>query len=222
MNGINTDAVPGVGLPGASGSESNALGQEDYLQLMVAQLRNQDPFEPLQNGEFMGQLAEFGTVSGVQDMQSSISQLAESLHSNQALQAATLVGQTVLAASDVMALEEQGETSGAINLPAASTGVSVTIHDSAGNLIRKLELGELPAGSGEFTWDGMTETGERAAPGDYQLQAAATLNGEPVAVSTLVAAEVSGVTLQGAGGDLNLNLDDGRTVSFANVVQILQ
>jgi len=101
------------------------LGQEEFLELMIAQLQNQDPFEPMENGNFLAQMAQFGTVSGIQELQQSFESLSSSLVSNQALQAAALVGRQVLAPAGVAILEEGGGLQGAVELPAASPAVSV-------------------------------------------------------------------------------------------------
>ena len=80
---------------------NDELGQEDFLTLMISQFRNQDPFEPMDNGDFLGQLAQFGTVSGIENLNSAFAGLAGSIQSEQALQAANLVGRDVLAATDI-------------------------------------------------------------------------------------------------------------------------
>ena len=87
----------GFGLAPPKDGDEGELGQEEFLRLMITQLENQDPFKPLESGEFLGQLAQFGTVSGLAELQTSFEGLASSLVSNQALQAAGLIGQSVLA-----------------------------------------------------------------------------------------------------------------------------
>ncbi len=92
------------------------LGQGDFLKLMVAQFRNQDPFEPMDNGEFLGQLAQFGTVDGIGKLNGAFQALSQSLHTDQALQAANLVGHTVLAFNDQAYLPDTGDVNGAVQL----------------------------------------------------------------------------------------------------------
>jgi hypothetical protein len=98
MAGIDATTLEQAGLaraPTADARANDKLGQEQFLKLMITQLNNQDPFKPLESGEFLGQLAQFGTVSGIQDLQQSFQGLAGSMQSNQALQAAGLVGRSV-------------------------------------------------------------------------------------------------------------------------------
>ena len=107
------DAVNGVdlaslGLTQPKAEKKNELGQDAFLELMVTQLKNQDPFKPLDSGEFLGQLAQFGTVQGLSGLQTSFDGLASSLVSNQALQAASLVGRTALVESDHGAIAAGG------------------------------------------------------------------------------------------------------------------
>ena len=92
--------------------KSDELGQQDFINLMITQLRNQDPFEPLQSGEFIGQLAQFGTVSGIGELKETVSDLANSLISNQTLEAANLIGKNALVPSDSLSLEENGSATG--------------------------------------------------------------------------------------------------------------
>lgn len=218
MNTIDGPSFSDIGLAPPPPSRSKSLGQEDYLELMVAQLRNQDPFQPMQNGEFLAQIAQFGTVSGVQAIEQSISELAESLYSNQALEAAELVGRSVLARSTSGVLTAGGQLTGAVNASSNVGSAVVTIEDKTGNLIKRIELGPLAAGITEFTWDGTSEDGSTAPPGQYVVRA---VGNEGAALETLIKASVSSVTLGRAGQGLTLNLDNGTTLDFAEILEIL-
>ncbi len=131
----------GIGLAPPPAARKDELGQEEFLNLMITQLKNQDPFKPLESGEFLGQLAQFGTVSGLAGLQTSFNSLASSLVSNQALQAAGLVGRTALVESDTAALPAGGIVEGAVELPATSGRVVVEISDATGEVVRHIELG---------------------------------------------------------------------------------
>src|SRR5690606_15555189 len=166
--------VYGVGAAGSSaGSEAKVerdkgqLGQEEFLKLMITQLENQDPFKPLESGEFLGQLAQFGTVSGISNLERAFAGLSESLVANQALQAAGLVGRNVLVRSDLAYLRDGESVDAALRLPQSSTAVHVQILAADGQLVRRIDLGAQDAGTVRFSWDGMTDDGERAAPGRY-------------------------------------------------------
>lgn len=196
------------------------LGQEDFLHLMTAQLENQDPFKPMENGDFLAQIAQFSTVSGIGDLQKSFDQLSQSLVSNQALQAANLVGRKVLAPTGVVALEQGSTVKGSVDLHAASSQVSVKIHDRSGQVIRQLELGSQAAGPVAFQWDGLRDDGTFAAPGNYLVQAEAAFDNGNEALETLVASQVNSVTLNNNGG-LLLDLSGVGPLDFNEVRQIL-
>jgi len=196
------------------------LGQEEFLKLMTTQLQNQDPFKPMESGDFLTQIAQFSTVEGVGDLNKSFADLSQSLVSNQALQAATLVGRNVLAPTGLAALAEGGAVSGTAELPAASSEVTVSIYDQAGQAIRRLELGPQAAGSASFQWDGLKDDGQFASPGTYFVVAEASFDGNTEAVETLLASEVRSVTLSNSGG-LLLDLKGIGSLDFEEVRQIL-
>lgn len=196
------------------------LGQADFLELMVTQLKNQDPFSPMENGDFISQMAQFSSVTGLAELQQSFDKLANSLQSNQALQASSLVGRTVLVPSAVASLPAEGSMSGAIELPTSSTAVGLTVQDEVGQVIRRLELGSQAAGKVYFNWDGLGNDGLPAPAGRYYISADAGFDGSTVAVETLVSASVESVTLGQGGQGLTLNLTDGNVVGFASVREI--
>jgi flagellar basal-body rod modification protein FlgD len=216
-------AINSLGLgPQAQSSkkDKDQLGQADFLELMVTQLKNQDPFSPMENGDFITQMAQFSSVTGLAELQQSFNKLANSLQSNQALQASSLVGRTVLVPSAVGSLPAGGTMSGAIDLPASSATVGLTIQDGAGQVIRRLELGSQASGEVYFNWDGLGNDGLPAPAGRYYINADAGFDGETVAVETLVSASVESVTLGQGGQGLTLNLTDGNVVDFASVREI--
>jgi len=202
------------------GDARKELGQEDFLQLMTTQLQNQDPFKPMENGDFLSQIAQFSAVEGIGDLNDGFSQLSESLVSNQALQATNLVGRQVLAPSGVAALAEGGSIRGSVELPAASGDVTVNVYDQAGQVVRRLELGAQTSGSVSFQWDGLKDDGTFAEPGAYFVSAEASIDGKYEAVETLLVSDVRSVTLSNSGG-LLLDLDGIGALDFKEVRQIL-
>ena len=196
------------------------LGQEEFLQLMTAQLQNQDPMKPMESGDFLTQIAQFSTVEGVGDLNESFAALSQSLVSNQALQAANLVGRSVLAPTGLAALAEGGTISGAVELPAASNDVSVNLYDQSGQLVRRLELGSQAAGEAAFQWDGLKDDGQFAPPGTYFVSAEANVDGRTEAIDTLLESRVRSVTLSNSGG-LLLDLEGVGSLDFSEVAQIL-
>ncbi len=218
----NTDAVlQSLGLKQSQGNKGTGrLGQEQFLELMIAQLRNQDPFKPLESGDFLSQMAQFSTVTGISDLQSSFNQLAGSLTSNQALQASALVGRTVLVPAASGTLESGGAVTGSAELPATTQSLVVEVSDANGQLVRRMELGPQAAGRVPFLWDGTTDAGDPAAPGRYQIRARALVGDEAVAVDTLLADRVESVTLGRAGQGITLNLASAGSMEFSEVREI--
>jgi len=196
------------------------LGQTEFLDLMITQLKTQDPFSPMENGDFISQMAQFSSVTGLAELQQSFDKLASSLQSNQALQASTLVGRTVLVPSAVGTLPVGGTLSGAIDLPASSGSVGVNVQDASGQIVRRLELGSQPSGEVYFNWDGLSNAGVPVQPGRYFVSAEAGINGENVALETLMSSSVASVTLGQGGSGLTLNLTDGNVVDFSSVKEI--
>ncbi|RRQ20943.1 flagellar hook assembly protein FlgD [Thiohalobacter thiocyanaticus] len=227
MNDISSlqDIYAGAGLrtsEEASRAESkvkNELGQEDFLDLMVAQLRNQDPMKPMEDGEFLTQMAQFSTSTGIQELKDSFKSFSESMQSGQTLQAASLVGRSVLAPTGVGRLEEGGSLSGSIDLPESSSDVEVRIFNQAGELVRSIGLGQQAAGTVPFKWEGMDDQGQPLPAGDYLVEASANTGNGAEAVETLIATEVENVTLNRSGG-LLLGLNGGRTLELSEVRQI--
>ena len=223
MSTVNTDndIFASLGLVRELETKKNdELGQEDFLELMITQLKNQDPFSPMENGDFLAQIAQFSSVSGINQLNNSFADLASSLTSNQALQAGALVGREVLAPLDYGLLPADGALRGEIDLPASTGNLVLTVSDASGALVRELQLGVQPAGKFKFSWDGLDDNGEFAPPGVYRIQAQGIYDGEPTALETLIAARVDSVSLGADKQDFKLNLDGLGPISLNDVAQI--
>lgn len=198
------------------------LGQSDFLKLMITQFKNQDPFEPMDNGQFLGQLAQFSTVSGIDSLNSGFTGLEGALRDEQALQAANLVGRTVVAESDVAYYDGSTPVTGGIDLPAAAAGVQVDITDGTGQLVQRLSLGQQAAGTVSFEWDGRNSDGEVVEAGRYSLSARVIRGQNIESVPTLLEARVDSVTLGRFGGGMTLNLTGGGSLSLSQIYRISQ
>ena len=220
-----TEIAPFEGLQGLAPPPEqkprNKLGQEDFLKLMITQFQNQDPFEPLDNGEFLGQLAQFSTVSGIASLNDAFGGLATSLEGEQVLKAASLVGHTVLAASDVGYLGEDGEIAGAVDLVSSAGNVQVEITDRNGQLVRRLDLGEQPPGMAGFVWDGRDSGGDFAGEGHYLVTTRVIRGAQVESAETLLEASIESVTLGRFGQDMTLNLPGGATMALSQVRRII-
>jgi len=192
-----------------------SLGQDAFLELMITQLKNQDPTNPMQNGEFLSQMAQFGTVSGINNLEKSFGALATSLQSNQALQASTMVGRTVQVESAKLRLPETGDKSFAVELAEPVRAMRITVKDDAGATVRTFNHGDLTktdrllkAGEHDITWDGLDADGKRAKPGIYTITAASIDEAGSTALTTLMNAPVESVSLPRNGQPPILNVAD--------------
>ncbi len=215
-------------IPGLTSSSSkdenknpNSLGQDEFLELMTTQLTNQDPFEPMDNGEFLGQIAQFGTVNGINELLTSFQSLSTNLQSSQALQASNLIGRQVLVSGNEAYLKNTGGFSGAADLRTSANDVAVNIYDSTDSLVGRVELGARPAGLLQFNWDGTTLGGQRAPSGRYRIEVEATRNGEAEILAPMVNANVVSLTLGGVGKEMQVELENLGQVAFSRVNKIL-
>jgi flagellar basal-body rod modification protein FlgD len=201
--------------------KNDSLGQEEFLKLMTTQLTHQNPMEPMENGDFLSQMAQFGTVSGIQDLQESFKDFASSISSDQALQAASLVGRQVSAVTDQGLLSAGGEIKGAFELPGSSPNTSVKIIDPlTGEVVRNMDLGGHAKGRIPFTWDGLTDGGELANPGVYKIQVEAQLDGNNTVLQTEINSQVESVSMGNGKQGLQINLLGTGKVKFSDIKQI--
>jgi len=221
MTTIDTQALGGMGLGRPAAEKKDHLGQSEFLKLMIAQLNNQDPTKPMESGEFYTQIAQFSTVSGIQDLQASFQQVASAMYSNQALQASAMVGRSVLVSANTATLPSGGEIAGRVEVPVGSSQVNVNVYDSAGQLVRRVALGPQAAGQVAFAWDGRNGEGVAMPPGTYHLETDMQFDGQSYALETLVSSRVDSVTLGRNGQGILLNLSSGGQADLASVKQIM-
>ncbi|MEM7027321.1 MAG: flagellar hook assembly protein FlgD [Pseudomonadota bacterium] len=202
-------------------NSSSELGQADFLELMMTQIQNQDPLNPMQSDDFLSQMAQFGTVNGITELNNSFSSLASSLQSSQALQASTMVGNSVLVQGNQSELVSGGEVQAAVDLLQSTSNLSVNILDAFGQTVRTLDLGSQTSGLTKFTWDGLDNNGQEMPAGQYSIQATSTVNNEAIAQSVYIYAKVDSVTLSQTGGEPLLNLNGVGQISMNQILEIL-
>lgn len=217
MNAIGNSLNSALSTPSAN---NNQLGQGDFLKLMIEQFRNQDPTKPMESGEFMSQLAQFSTVSGIQGLQTSFNALAASLQADQALRAASLVGHSVMVPGNTANLAAGGAVGGGVDVQASGT-VVVKITDASGQLVRSLNLGERPAGMAGFAWDGKSDDGTSMPAGNYAVSAQVWSGGASHAADTYVIGAVSGVSVGATGAAPTLQVDGVGATTLDQVKQIM-
>jgi flagellar basal-body rod modification protein FlgD len=187
---------------------------------MVAQLRNQDPTDPLDNAEFLGQLAQFSTVTGIGDLGKSFQGLVNHLFASQAMLAAQLVDREVLVDSgpvlDTQYLPGQSLSGGFLTAEPTS-GARVSVYDAAGALINTLQVGNVEPGSHGFTWSGRAQDGSEAPAGRYFLIAEGYVQGQLTQLPMQSYATVNSVSVDRANMGVLLHLNNGDIINFSNV-----
>jgi flagellar basal-body rod modification protein FlgD len=200
---------------------TSALGKDAFLQLLVTQMKNQNPLDPQDNTEFVGQLAQFSSVESLANLNTSVTAISSNYASSQALQASSLVGRSVIAASNTALVDPTKGLSGSVAVTATSTANTVGIYDGTGNLVRSLDLGSSAAGNASFTWDGKDDTGAAVKAGTYTFKASSTIDGVATDMTTYLPATVSSVTMATTtGGEMTLNLAGQGSVALSKVQSI--
>jgi flagellar basal-body rod modification protein FlgD len=197
--------------------EHGELGRDAFMKLLVNQLANQDPLEPLTDHEFVAQLATFSSLEQLENMSET---MQASLLMNQSVNntlATTLIGKRVLAEGSTVQLGEEGDIDFQLEL-ATEADVVILVRDSEGDLVRRLDLGHRQAGDNTVEWDGRDESGDRSEAGQYDLEVLATgTAGEDVAHSLKIRALVEGVRFIDGSGFLMVG---ETTLPLASVFEI--
>ncbi|MEO8746698.1 MAG: flagellar hook capping FlgD N-terminal domain-containing protein [Rhodanobacter sp.] len=189
--------VPGVGNSAGQAATTGAqktINQSDFLQLLMQQMKNQDPTQPMDSSQMVTQLAQISQVSATQSLQTSFDSLSAALQGNQMLQASSMVGRNVTVPSGAGQLGAAG-LDGAVNVPDGGAQVLVNITDSAGNVVRTLGMGSPATGLAPFHWDGTGNDGKLLPQGVYGLKAQAG----GTAIATYVNGKVNGVGMTSDG-----------------------
>jgi flagellar basal-body rod modification protein FlgD len=221
-------------------ANTNELGKTEFLELMIAQLNNQNPLEPQDDAAFIAELAQFSTVEGIQSMSDGFGDLAASYKSSQALQASSLVGGAVTVSGNDGSDLRIGELiCGITELEAGTEGLHLQIEDQFGQIVEDVELGYQPSGPMNFKWDGanLEVNGELAdidyskfpvdesgnliphEEGEYTFRVLGDLSGLQQTFETNISRRVESVTIL-ASNDIQLNLAGGGTASLDEIKQI--
>lgn len=192
--------------------------EDRFLKLLVTQLKNQDPLNPLDNAQVTSQLAQINTVSGIEKLNTTMGQMLEVYNNGQAMQAAGMIGKSVMIPGGSMSLQN-GQALGGVSLAGVADAVNIDVLDATGKVIQTESLGARAAGNFGFVWDGETAAGTKAPDGRYSFRVTATQGGTSVAASGLQIGTVSAVTRAASG--FQLDLGNLGTVDFKNVQEIL-
>lgn len=220
VSDVNTWKEMGL-MPESEKSVSKDLDQDAFLKLMVAQINNQDPTEPMDSAQFLSQLSQFATVGSLQKLQTSFGTFTESLRTSQALAATSLLGKSVMAPGDVGTLMDASGVVGAVDVPGGATDVGVNVYNSAGALVRRMPLADAGTGLADFHWDGLDADGNAMTPGSYRIKADGLVDGRRQSLETLIVAPIESVTLGAEGGETVVNLRGLGAMGLSDVRQIM-
>lgn len=202
-----------------STGQTQTLGQDAFLKLLMAQLSNQDPLQPSDPTTFVTQLSQFSMVEQSVQQSTTLNSIASQLQGLSGTQATALVGKNVTVQNTGMQWDGTFATTANVTLAGAAQSVSVAVQDSQGNTVRTMTLGPQQAGVLPITWDGRTDAGQAAPAGSYSINVSATAaNQQSVAVSQTVSGQVSQVSLN--NGVASLTLSNGTVVPISQLVGV--
>ena len=203
----------------AASTSQLAATQDRFLTLLVTQLKNQDPLNPMDNAQVTSQMAQLSTVSGIDKLNSTVQALSASMTTSQSLQATSMIGHAALVPGSQIDLLG-GKSDGAVELTQPADKLTVTISDAKGNVVRTLPLGaQSSAGVVSFQWDGTDNTGAAVADGSYQFSVTAVLGGSNSSPTTLSYGLVNNISMNSSGVTLGMGtLGD---VGLSEVRQVL-
>lgn len=217
LQGIN---LSDIGLNTPLKPEKDKSEKNEFLQLFVTQLRNQNPLEPRDGAEYLGQLAQFSTLEGIRNMETAFNKIANSLNSNQALQASSLVGKNVDVKTDSGLYLQGNNVKGSIEVPPYATNVQMEIRNEQGEIIRTVKLNGADKGEHSFMWDGLDANGNPQPSGVYHFVAKANIHGQEQKIDTYLSANVDSVTINKNGQPVTLNVSGYGKISMDDIKTI--
>lgn len=193
MNAIQEIARTTAASAAAPSANAGSAVEDRFLKLLVTQMKNQDPLNPLDNAQVTSQLAQINTVNGIEKLNKTLGEMAASFTSGLSLQSASLIGRSVLAEGSRLTLAPGSASRGGVQLDRAADSVKVTISDASGKAVRQLELGPQNGGTVTFDWDGRNDAGATMTPGAYGFKVTAMGGGKDVVSTPLASGVISGV-----------------------------
>ena len=216
----NTDAAA-IGLANAESAKRAEDAKNQFMTLLVTQIRNQDPLNPMDNAQFTSQLAQLETVNGITQLNNTLLALSGQLDMTQSMQAANLIGKGVLVTGNKVSLGSntvdgvttKTATPFGVDLISSAQKVVVSVLDGGGRAVRQIEMGPTEAGVLSLSWDGLDDAGNAVPDGAYTVQVAASGNeGAPVSAAALTYGQVSSVSYASSGVQLDLGLGGARSL----------
>ena len=199
------------------GRGKSELGQEDFLALMVAQLENQDPTKPMDNNEFLSQMAQFSMVNGIENLNGSFSSVSDSLMGAQGLQAATLLDRQAIIETDSASFDGVASVEGIIYQTDPMAQLELQVRDDQGALVQSMSLEPGSGNEVSFQWDGRDQSGRTVEAGNYYFAVAGSADGQARSMPVAMANRIESVSLDPATQQVTLNLANGRTATLDDV-----
>lgn len=193
--------------------------QNRFMTMLLTQMKNQNPLNPMDNSQVTSQMAQLSTVSGIGQMNTTLSSLMSSLQSSQSMQAANLIGKSVVVPGNAITLSS-GTGQFGVNLTDAASNVQAVIKDASGNVVDTMNLGSLPSGPSAINWNGQTASGATAPDGQYTFSVTAANGKATVAATALSVGLVSSVSNSASAGT-QLNIANVGKANYSDVLQIL-
>ena len=209
----NTSTAPASSLSTSlkSAGQTSADAQQDrFLKLLVAQLNNQDPMNPMDNAQMTSQMAQINTVTGIQQLNETMKSMAAQFTAMQGLQGTALIGHDVLVQSNTLSIDA-GKAKGSVDLSSSTDSVKVEILSPGGQLIDTINLGSMTAGRHAFEWDASSYTGT----GNPSFKVTATSGGKNVPTTALARDTVLAV------GNNGIELKGRQPVSYNDILAVL-
>ena len=201
--------------PAASSASSSTVSADTFLKLLVAQMQNQDPLNPMDNAEVTSQMAQINTVTGINTLNTTVQSLSSQFTQMQALQAASLVGHSVIVPGNTLNIDPTSATGqGGFQIATPADAVKVDILAPSGAVVQTINLGAEGAGMHSFAWPAGTATNASG----YTFRVTATSGGVAVPSTALMSDVVDAVST--SGNTLNLELQNSGTVPYSTVVAL--
>ena len=212
----STDIYNQLGLGQQSSKRAtsgNDLGMDSFLTLMTTQMKNQDPTKPMDSSTYLGQLAQFASVKGLQQLDTRMQGMTLMMGQQQALQASDLVGKNAYIKTNTANLAAGATINGKATATAAGP-IVVEVKDAAGNVVRDMNVTAAKAGDTAFAWDGLDDHGAAAAPGPYTF----TAKSGDTSLDTQLASRIDSISYTSAG--IVMNLDGHDNITFDQILSI--
>ena len=194
-------------------SKNDVLGKDAFLKLLVTQLQNQDPLNPLDDKEFIAQLAQINTVTGIQQLNQTMQSMSSQFTGMQMLQGTSMIGRTVLTEGNTLGTAADGTHTAAFDLEGQAANVKIQITTATGELVDTIDLGAGAAGRNYFTWDAADKYSGDKSQLRYSVQAT---NGTAAVASTPLAPHAV-IAASAGSGSLMLELDNGEAIAYTGV-----